>query len=177
MTPHTVSEVLCLGRAFHYVGIRLFPGVWRGELDTVVGGFIDTPKIGSVSVASECKKLIFTKKDFSSQQVILVKIVRQLAHEKFVVANAAMVKILNNAHTLRTVADMSALVNMSPRQLQRTLKQVTGFSPHDFLKVLRFQQSFGRHYLAFYADQSHFIHSFRKITGYTPGEYAQKFDV
>jgi len=28
-----------------------------------------------------------------------------------------------------------------------------------------------------YADQSHFIHSFRKATGYTPGKYSRKFDV
>jgi YesN/AraC family two-component response regulator len=43
--------------------------------------------------------------------------------------------------------------------------------------VLRMQQSFKQHYLDLYADQSHFIHSFRKITGYTPAKYVNKFDV
>jgi AraC-like DNA-binding protein len=69
------------------------------------------------------------------------------------------------------------LVGLSPRQLQRNLKQSTGFSPHDLLKVLRIQQSFRQHYLNLYADQSHYIHSFRKVTGYTPAKYILKFDV
>lgn len=57
------------------------------------------------------------------------------------------------------------------------LKSATGFTPHDLLKVLRMQQSFRRHYLDYFADQSHYIHSFRKLTGYTPTKYRAKFDV
>jgi AraC-like DNA-binding protein len=86
-------------------------------------------------------------------------------------------KILNNIDDVHTVADMAAITGMSPRQLQRTLNRTTGFSPHDLLKVLRLQQSFRQHYLELYSDQSHFIHSFRKITGFTPARYAEKFDV
>jgi len=85
--------------------------------------------------------------------------------------------ILSNLDSIQTVADMAAITNMSPRQLQRTLKKSTGFSPHDLLKVLRLQQSFKQHYLDTYTDQSHFIHSFRKITGYTPAQYYRKFRV
>jgi len=70
-----------------------------------------------------------------------------------------------------------ALAGLSTRQLQRTLKQTTGFSPHDLLKVLRIQQSFKRHYLDLYADQSHYIHAFRTATGYTPARYLKKFGV
>ena len=59
----------------------------------------------------------------------------------------------------------------------RPLQQATGFRPHDLLKVLRMQQSFKQHYLDLYADQSHYIHAFRKITGYTPAKYVRKFGV
>ncbi|MFZ4404108.1 MAG: hypothetical protein ACOYOK_08415 [Pseudobdellovibrionaceae bacterium] len=48
-------------------------------------------------------------------------------------------------------------------------------APHDFLKILRVQQSFRQDYLAYYADQAHYIHSFRRITGYTPSKYVKKF--
>ena len=72
---------------------------------------------------------------------------------------------------------MAEITGLSPRQLQRKIKSSTGFSPHDFLKVLRIQKSFREDYLYYYADQSHFIHSFRKIIGYTPGEYFNEFDV
>jgi len=57
------------------------------------------------------------------------------------------------------------------------LKSTTDFAPHDFLKILRLQQSLNGEDTWSYADQSHFIHSFRKATGYTPGKYAKKFDV
>jgi AraC-like DNA-binding protein len=86
-------------------------------------------------------------------------------------------KLLENLDAIHNVTDMAELTHMSPRQLQRNLKQSTGFSPHDFLKVIRLQQSFKQHYLDAYSDQSHFIHSFRKITGYTPAEYFRKYDV
>jgi transcriptional regulator GlxA family with amidase domain len=103
--------------------------------------------------------------------------VLRLIDEGLVVANLVTEKILTNIDDLHTVADMAVLTGMSSRQLQRTLKLSTGFSPHDLLKVLRLQQSFKKHYSDSYADQSHFIHSFRKITGYTPAKYVDKFDV
>jgi AraC-like DNA-binding protein len=72
---------------------------------------------------------------------------------------------------------MAGITHLSPRQLQRTLKRTTGFSPHDFLKVLRLQQSLKQYNLDRYTDQSHFIRSFKKITGYTPTEYFRRYDV
>jgi AraC-like DNA-binding protein len=96
---------------------------------------------------------------------------------ELVVVNRVTEKILAHIDDIHTVADMANATAMSPRQLQRTLKETTGFSPHDLLKVLRMQQSFKQHYLDLYADQSHYIHSFRKITGYTPAKYTDKFDV
>jgi AraC-like DNA-binding protein len=85
--------------------------------------------------------------------------------------------ILSRLDAIRTVADMAALAGLSTRQLQRTLRQITGFSPHDLLKVLRLQQSFRRHYLDLYADQSHFTTAFRRAVGYTPGHYRKTFGV
>ncbi len=175
MTPHTASNVLNLGKSFHYVGIRLLPGVWRGEPEKVVGGSLDTSYIGSLSVIKLCGRL--KERGFLAQQAILANITQQLARENLVKANDLVTVILAGIDDIHTVAAMAKVTSMSSRQLQRTLKQTTGFSPHDFLKVLRLQQSFGQHYLSSYADQSHFIHSFRRITGYTPTKYAKKFDV
>ena len=105
------------------------------------------------------------------------ELVSELIERKLVAVNPVTAAILANLEEIQTVADMAEITQMSSRQLQRTLKKSTGFSPHDFLKVLRLQQSFKQHYLDAYTDQSHFIHSFRKITGYTPAEYFRKFDV
>ena len=91
--------------------------------------------------------------------------------------NIVTAKILESIDDIYTVADMALIASISARQLQRKLKKTLGLSPHDFLKILRIQQSFREHYLTYYTDQSHFIHSFRKITGYTPKIYNKKFDV
>jgi AraC-like DNA-binding protein len=172
---HTTSKVLNLGKTFHYVGIQLLPGVWRGDPNEIIRGLVDKPYVGKLPLIQTNNELAML--NFSAQQTVLVKLVEQLISEKLVAANPVTANILANLDAIHSVADMAAITNMSPRQLQRTLKQTTGFSPHDFLKVLRVQQSFKENYLAYYADQSHFIHSFRKITGYTPSSYTKRFDV
>jgi AraC-like DNA-binding protein len=171
----TTYEVLNLGKTFHYVGIQFFPGVWQGNQEEIADSFVGTPYLGDLPLIETSNKL--AKLDFLAKQSVLSELVQWLIDEKLVVTNLVTEKILTNLDDLHTVADMAAMTGMSPRQLQRTLKRTTGFSPHDLLKVLRLQQSFKQHYLESYSDQSHFIHSFRKITGYTPARYADKFDV
>jgi AraC-like DNA-binding protein len=171
----TTYTVLNLGKTFHYVGIQLLPGVWQGNRDELVGSFVGTPYLGKLPLIETNSEL--AKLDFSAKQSVLSKLVQWLMGEKLVVANVVTEKILTHIADIHTVADMAAVTGMSPRHLQRTLQRTTGFSPHNLLKVLRLQQSFRQSYLDAYADQSHFIHSFRKITGYTPAKYSSKFDV
>jgi AraC-like DNA-binding protein len=171
----TTFEVLNLGKTFHYVGIQFLPGVWQGSRGEIVDSFVGTPYLGNLPLVETSKEL--SKLDFFAKQSVLSELVQLLINGEVVVANHVTEKILTNISNIQTVADMAAVTGMSPRQLQRTLKRTTGFSPHDLLKVLRLQQSFRQHYLESYSDQSHFIHSFRKITGYTPAKYADKFDV
>jgi AraC-like DNA-binding protein len=115
--------------------------------------------------------------DFAAKQVTLSRFVEGLVQRKQVLANPVTEKIFQHLDQIRSVTDMAAASDLSPRQLQRVLKRETGFAPHDFLKVLRLQQSLRGEPSSSYADQSHFIHSFRKATGYTPGRYCRKFDV
>ena len=114
---------------------------------------------------------------FPAQQNTLSRFVECLVEQKLVKTNPVTALIFNNLEDIHSVADMAATADLSTRQLQRVLKKTTGFAPHDFLKVLRLQQSLLGEPSLSYADQSHFIHSFRKATGYTPSRYARKFDV
>lgn len=171
----TTYEVLNLGKEFHYVGIQFLPGVWQGNPNETTDSFVGTPYTGDLPLIETSEKL--AKLDFAGKQIVLAELVRTLIDGKLVQTNAVTAKILAALDSIQTVADMALATHMSSRQLQRTLKQSTGFSPHDFLKVLRLQQSFKQHYLDTYTDQSHFIHSFRKITGYTPTQYFKKFNV
>jgi len=171
----TNYEVLNLGKSFHYVGVQFFPGVWKGNKNETSDSFVGDAYLGDLPLLITSDKL--AQLDFSDKQPILSELVSQLIELELVAHNDITEKILSNIESIHSVADMAAFTQKSPRQLQRLLKRSTGFSPHDFLKVIRLQQSFKQHYLDSYTDQSHFIHSFRKITGYTPAEYFRKFDV
>jgi AraC-like DNA-binding protein len=171
----TTYEVLNLGRSFHYVGIQLLPGVWQGNPQEIADQFVGTPYLGALPLLATSRQLV--QRDFSGKQELMTELVQWFIDAHLVVRNPVTERILAKLDDIRTVADMAAVACMSARQLQRKLKETTGFSPHDLLKVLRIQQSFKQHYLDLYADQSHYIHSFRKVTGYTPAKYIDKFDV
>lgn len=171
MLPKTLN----LGKVFHYVGIQLLPGVWRDSPDELMRGFVGKAYNGKLPLIQANKEL--ASLEFSAKQVVLSKLVEDLITRNLIAPNIVTFRILRKLNEIRTVANMASVVGLSSRQLQRILKETTGFSPHDFLKILRVQQSFRQDYLAYYADQAHYIHSFRRITGYTPSKYAKKFDV
>jgi AraC-like DNA-binding protein len=171
----TTYEVLNLGRSFHYAGIQFLPGVWQGNRQEIVDHFVGTPYLGNLPLVQTSHEL--ATMGFEAKQWVMARLVQWFIDAEVVVVNLVTEKILKNLDSIHTVTEMAAVADLSPRHLQRTLKQTMGLTPHDLLKILRLQQSFKHHYLDLYADQAHFIHSFRKITGYTPVKYAKKFNV
>ncbi|KAJ03520.1 helix-turn-helix transcriptional regulator [Sulfitobacter mediterraneus] len=169
------SEEFNLGKTFHFFNIRFLPGVWQGGLDQISYGAVDAPYDGELPLLEVNQRL--ASLEFADSPALLSELVEDLITRKLVAPNPVTQKIFQHLDDIHTVADMAEISNLSARQLQRTLKRTTGFAPHDFLKVLRLQQTLNGKDIWSYADQSHFIHSFRKATGYTPGKYARKFDV
>lgn len=169
------SEEFNLGRSFHFVNIRFLPGVWQSTQERVQPGMVDAPYNGALPLVEINAQL--AGKSFEQQQDVLTALVEQLLEAKMLAPNAVTTRIFQHLDEIVSVADMAQAAGLSARQLQRTLKRTTGFTPHDFLKMLRLQQSLNGEDTWSYADQSHFIHSFRKATGYTPGKYSKKFDV
>lgn len=172
---HTVATTLNLGTSIHYVGVQLYPGVWRGDRNEIVNRYVGTPYQGTLPLVQTNRRLVGLA--FRDMTQLLAEQVRWCMAHDYVLANEVTARILSQLDSIRSVADMAALVGLSPRQLQRTLKRITGFAPHDLLKVLRVQQSFRKHYLDLYADQAHFNHAFRKAIGYTPVQYRKRFGV
>lgn len=171
----TSYEVLNLGRTFHYVGIQFLPGVWRGNRAEIADKYIGTAYGGALPLIQTNATMVGLT--FIEQQAVMADLVRYLMAQQLVVVNGLIAILLRHLDEIRNVADMAALVGLSTRQLQRVLKQDTGFAPHDLFKVLRLQQAMRQGYPMQYTDQSHFIRSFRAITGYTPAQYLQKFNV
>lgn len=169
------SEEFNLGRTFHYVNIRFLPGAWQGGPEHLSYGMVEAPYTGDLPLIALNRRL--AHQDFETSQPALIAFVEELMARDLIAPNPVTERILSHLDDIASVADMAAVAGQSARQLQRTLKRTTGFAPHDFLKILRLQQALIDKDAATYADQSHFIHSFRKATGYTPGRYARKYDV
>ncbi|MEQ6202763.1 AraC family transcriptional regulator [Sulfitobacter sp. HNIBRBA2951] len=169
------SEEFNLGRDFHFINIRFLPGVWQEQGEPIAYGQLDTPYGGDLPFIAVNQQLAET--GFEGGLDTLSTLVETLMAQGYLAPNPVTAKIFEHLDEIQTVADIAALCDLSTRQLQRTLKRTTGFAPHDFLKVLRLQQSLNGADTWSYADQSHFIHSFRNATGYTPARYTKKFDV
>ena len=169
------SEEFNLGRRFHFVNIRFLPGVWLDAKEPVVHGLIESAYNGGLPLDVVAADL--TSGSFEDKQVVLARFVDDLIAQGVVAPNPITAKIFERLDDIQAVSDMAEVAGLSARQLQRRLKASTGYAPHDFLKILRLQQSLNGADTWNYADQSHFIHSFRNATGYTPGKYAKKFDV
>lgn len=172
---HTEARTLNLGRSFHYVGVQFYPGAWQGDRNEISNQYVGTPYQGSLPLKQTSRRL--AGREFADMTQVLAEQVQWCVAHGQVCANAVTARILSNLDAIRSVADMAALLDMSPRQLQRVLKRWTGFAPHDLLKVLRVQQSFRKHYLDLYADQPHFTHAFKQAVGYTPAQYRRRFGV
>ena len=125
---------LNLGRAFHYVGIQLLPGVWRGNRAEIADSFVGTHYLGELPLVATNGNLVHL--DFSAKQPVLAELVQRFCADNLIVANDITQQILTNLGAIHTVADMAAITRLSPRQLQRILKHTTGLAPHDLLKGL-----------------------------------------
>jgi AraC-like DNA-binding protein len=167
--------VLNLGKDFHYLGIQLFPGAWRGSPKDLCRELVDQPYLGTLPLVETNRRL--ASLSFQQQAGRLTSLAAQLINIGLIANNPITSKILKNVCEIQKVSDMARLTGLSTRQLQRSLKDTTGFAPHDFLKILRLQYSFGGDFLTHYADQAHFIHSFRRATGHTPEGYKKRFCV
>ncbi len=172
----TEHRILNLGKKFHYVGVQLLPGVWRGNPEEIRDDLVTEDYCGELPLVSMNESLISCE-SLESKNEQLASFVQNFIEQALIAPNPVISKILQALPDLQRVSDMAEVAHQSPRQLQRTIKQSIGVSPHDFLKILRVQQAFRDNYLDYYADQSHYIHSFRKLTGYTPARYNKTYDV
>ena len=166
------SYELNLGRDFSFVNVRLLPGVWRG--DTQIG-LVDSPYTGDLPLPAFSEQIAAA--DGAALHQVVTDVVEQLMHERLIQPNPTTARIFADIDDVRTVTDMARVACLSPRQLQRVLTRTLGLAPHDFLKILRLQSTLRTGDASTYADQAHFIRSFRAATGYTPGEFARRYDV
>lgn len=164
MTPSIKAERLNLGISFSYVGIRFWPGAWHDSPKNIVGNVHEADSLQEYDL-TEVRKQLATQ-NISEATTVLENTVKELLRLKIVRNNPLTDALLN--HSASSVEDYILKTNYSRRQLQRIIKEQLGYSPHDFIKILRFQEALQNKTFESYADQSHFIRECKRITGLTP---------
>ncbi len=166
MTPGLQAIELNLGRSFSYTGIRFHPGVWR-QSQHIVARSQMYASLGVMDMAALTRKLT-EDTHAEQQQTHLQDLVKHLTEHKVINATAWMLQLLAQPDPPKSVDELVQKSGYSRRQLQRLFPDKTGFSAHDFLKILRFHQALAGQGMNGYTDQSHYIREFKRITGITP---------
>jgi AraC-like DNA-binding protein len=92
------------------------------------------------------------------------------------------VAMIMEAHGAVTVKEISELLGITERQLERLFKKYVGLSPKLYSRIIRLAEIFQLYekgdqswaslaYSGGFADQSHFIRNFKAFTGEDPSQY------
>jgi AraC-like DNA-binding protein len=83
-----------------------------------------------------------------------------------------------------SLAELAALVSLSPYYFARAFERETGLPPHGYLENVRIRKArefldegqslAGAALAAGYSDQSHLTHRFKRFLGITPGQYVRE---
>lgn len=166
MSSGNSAEEINLGKSFHFVGIRFFPGVLTSRYIQELSGSKDVQTVW---------QQLRVAPSHTDRNVILLHYADKLLKQGHAAKNYLMHQVLSHAQELRTVQDIETLTGYTRRQLQRIFRQQTGLAPRDFLKILRFQQALDNGTSDIYTDQSHLIREFKRITGSTPTSFKAKY--
>jgi AraC-like DNA-binding protein len=124
----------------------------------------------------------FQEKVFTAEKFLLARLKSNYKHHEFSRINSCLSEI-NRAKGLVSTEKLSELACLSRKQFERNFSAFVGTSPRQFLKTVRFQNALHTKFrqksmsltqLACdcgYYDQSHMINDFKKLSGFTPGEY------
>jgi AraC-like DNA-binding protein len=164
MTPGTTAITLELGTSFAYIGIRLKPGTWRTSLDGIVGGAVEASQLAGTDLRHVGSQL---RRASAFERLQLLEQLASRLDRQGIIGTDKFTSTLATLQTT-TVDSLAPAIGCSRRQLQRFFKQSTGYSPHAFLAIIRFQQAIQHQAFDAFADQSHYIRECKRITGMTP---------
>lgn len=177
---------------FSYVVVQLYPfaakyllGVEPKELN---GDCFDLLTLKHINTALYVNKLQSTKNLERRMEVIsnlileLVQSTNALRHNQIEQAIALIIKEKGQIK----VADVLQKIHMTERTFERNFLKLTGLKPKQFARIIQFQSSLNRldknNFESLvtlgmdsgFADQSHFIRTFKKYTGQTPSYYLKQ---
>ena len=171
MTPNTHIETINLGKTFYYVGIRFKPGVFSERLD--IPSIIGNQKELKSIINTRLYTLSKTGMSFNGEILYeLHSMAQELVNDQVVQQNDFVENVVRGLQYGLDIKAIALKLKISERQLRRTIKRQTGFSPIQLRRVVRFQNVLSSDEpLLRFADQSHLIKEFKAVTGKTYNSY------
>jgi len=177
---------------FDYIIFQLYPFASKYLLNVdpriLNDDCFDLLKLDHVNMKSFAEQLRSTKV-FKERVDIITKLMLELIEHNQVrpddrIQKAISIILENKGQS--TVAEVRDQVFVSERTFERQFTAQVGLSPKQFAKIIQFKSSLERlndenykqlldvGFESGFADQSHFIRSFKKYTGQTPSEFIRQ---
>jgi AraC-like DNA-binding protein len=174
-------------RDFHLFGVYLYPFAFKSlfamPATDLSDGMIDSESLFGIDGKVLEEQVMLARDDERRVELVSSFILRKMkttpCHEA---AFIQQVRSVIDRNTILSITSFAKNCNLSRRQFERKFKDLSGFSPKDFIDVTRFknvmtQLENGQTSLADiaiqagYYDQSHLTNEFKRLSGYTPREY------
>lgn len=152
--PFSTYFELELCDTFDFIGIKFKPGKFRKYFDVELN-----------EISDSFISLDLHRKEFTSVEDFL-HYLKNNSHKNPLTYYQDNVNLLMNSY-------------LSERQKRRLFIRTTGFNIRDYKNIKRFQNviSDSNNLYLEYFDQSHFINSFKKMTGFTPSKFFENFQI
>lgn len=178
MTPHVNIEKLNLGTFFHYTGVRFKPGVFTRQAPNVgriVGKQLAIKTFEDIDL-QEVSLALAQAASAEKRLTLLNSFCTLLQSRGYLAQNPMMDFVVAGLYAGKSVEHIALSSGYSSRQLRRLTKQQTGYTPMQLYRVLRFQAALSNDDTRLrFADESHLIKEFRRITGRPYRQFVQQF--
>ncbi|WBA43592.1 helix-turn-helix domain-containing protein [Hymenobacter canadensis] len=183
-TVHAPGPFRMVGACFHPSAV---PALFDVRADELTDTCLDADLLPTTH-RSLCQQLLGSSSPTAQTNLLAAHLLARLRtahHPPDAGVQQALACILGSQGTV-SLPQLRQQMQLSERSLQRRFKYHVGVSPKLFSRICRFQASLAQlraaHYeklsdLAFehdYADQSHYIRTFREFTGISPQQYRRQ---
>ncbi|MBO0356855.1 AraC family transcriptional regulator [Hymenobacter sp. BT186] len=187
--PQTTKVELAMGPQHRFVTVAFHPGGLFQLLRVPMHELLDVPLNAAdilgrdISEVSEQLKAASHSLEMKGiVEAYLLRKMKPAASSPFVQA----ARLMMSGSTLSTIDQAAAFACLSTRQFERKAKEVLGYSPRLFARIIRFSKAYrlklnqpdttwtAISYQCGYYDQMHLIRDFKEFTATTPTIVAQE---
>jgi len=173
------------GRSADVVGIRFHPAAGRALIGVPLHEMSDEVvplELVAPGLAGALAGALASARDASARVAALTGVLIRVVRSEPSALVGAAVRLLGSARPLR-IKSLGATLGVTPRTLERRVREEVGLSPALLRSVLRFQRVFRRlerapagswagvAASAGYFDQAHLIRDFRRFAGAPPSAF------